>query len=235
MKIGVLALQGDLLSMSRCSTPSGSSRSRCACRPISMASAACACPAASRRRCAGSSTAGRCASRCSTSRRRARPVFGTCAGMIILATEIADGDEPVLPLLDVTRPPECVRAAARLVRGRADRPVDGRPAGPRRVHPRPGDRARRVRTSTSWRRSTTAGSWRSASGTSLATAFHPELAGEPRFHRLVATMAAEHDDPGEGSGRRHHPTRRAGAAAMSRDARRTSARASRPARSAPRA
>ena len=46
----------------------------------------------------------------------------------------------------------------------------------------------------------------------IATAFHPELAGETRFHRLVATMAAEHDDPGEGSGRRPHPhaTRRAG-------------------------
>jgi 5'-phosphate synthase pdxT subunit len=42
----------------------------------------------------------------------------------------------------------------------------------------------------------------------IATAFHPELAGETRFHRLVATMAAEHADPGEGSGRRHHPTRR---------------------------
>ena len=42
----------------------------------------------------------------------------------------------------------------------------------------------------------------------LATAFHPELAGETRFHRLMATMAAEHDDPGEGSGRRPHPTRR---------------------------
>ena len=42
----------------------------------------------------------------------------------------------------------------------------------------------------------------------IATAFHPELAGETRFHRLVATMASEHDDPGEGSGRRHHPTRR---------------------------
>ena len=39
----------------------------------------------------------------------------------------------------------------------------------------------------------------------IATAFHPELAGETRFHRLVATMAAEHDDPGEGSGRRRHP------------------------------
>ena len=34
----------------------------------------------------------------------------------------------------------------------------------------------------------------------IATAFHPELAGETRFHRLVATMAAEHDEPGEGSG-----------------------------------
>jgi pyridoxal 5'-phosphate synthase pdxT subunit len=46
----------------------------------------------------------------------------------------------------------------------------------------------------------------------IATAFHPELAGETRFHRLVATMAAEHDDPGEGSGRRHHPVRRERAA-----------------------
>jgi 5'-phosphate synthase pdxT subunit len=43
----------------------------------------------------------------------------------------------------------------------------------------------------------------------VATAFHPELAGESRFHRLIATMAAEHADPGEGSGRRRHPTRRA--------------------------
>ena len=42
----------------------------------------------------------------------------------------------------------------------------------------------------------------------IATAFHPELAGETRFHRLVATMASEHADPGEGSGRRPHPTRR---------------------------
>jgi 5'-phosphate synthase pdxT subunit len=42
----------------------------------------------------------------------------------------------------------------------------------------------------------------------LATAFHPELAGETRFHRLLATMAAAHADPGEGAGRRPHPTRR---------------------------
>jgi len=46
----------------------------------------------------------------------------------------------------------------------------------------------------------------------LATAFHPELAGETRFHRLVAAMASEHDDPGEGAGRRPHPIRRTNAA-----------------------
>ena len=30
------------------------------------------------------------------------PMFGTCAGMIVLSREIAGGEEPVLPLLDVT-------------------------------------------------------------------------------------------------------------------------------------
>ena len=33
---------------------------------------------------------------------RGAPVFGTCAGMIVLANEIAGGEEPILPLLDVT-------------------------------------------------------------------------------------------------------------------------------------
>src|SRR6476620_1934764 len=30
------------------------------------------------------------------------PMFGTCAGLIVLSREIAGGEEPVLPLLDVT-------------------------------------------------------------------------------------------------------------------------------------
>ena len=33
---------------------------------------------------------------------RGAPIFGTCAGMIVLATEIAGGEPPILPLLDVT-------------------------------------------------------------------------------------------------------------------------------------
>lgn len=135
------------------------------------------------------------------------PIFGTCAGMIVLADEIAGDEEPILPLLDVTV--ERNAFGRQLDSFEADVPVDvlgGTPvhavfirapiierAGPDvDVLARLDDgrivavRQRNV----------------------LATAFHPELAGETRFHRLMATMAAEHDDPGEGSGRRPHPTRR---------------------------
>src|SRR3982750_4538315 len=33
---------------------------------------------------------------------RGAPLFGTCAGMIVLAREISGGEAPILPLLDVT-------------------------------------------------------------------------------------------------------------------------------------
>jgi len=135
------------------------------------------------------------------------PIFGTCAGMIVLAHEIAGGEEPILPLLDITV--ERNAFGRQLESFEAEVPVDVLGATP--VHAvfirapiveRTGpevdvlarledDRIVAVR-----------------QRNVLATAFHPELAGETRFHRLMATMAAEHDEPGEGSGRRHHPTRR---------------------------
>jgi pyridoxal 5'-phosphate synthase pdxT subunit len=139
------------------------------------------------------------------------PLFGTCAGMIVLSKDIADGDAPVLPLLDVTvqrnafgRQLDSFEAEVSVpVLG--DLPVHGvfiRAPIIERVGPDVDVLARlddgRI----------VAVRERNV----VATAFHPELAGEPRFHRLVATMAAEHDDPGEGSGRRPHPTRRGGRA-----------------------
>ncbi len=135
------------------------------------------------------------------------PVFGTCAGMILLAREIAGGEEPVLPLLDVT--------VERNAFGRqldsfemdlsvpllGDTPVHAvfiRAPVIERVGPDVDVLARlddgRV----------VAVRERNV----IATSFHPELAGETRFHRLIATMAAEHADPGEGVGRRPYPTRR---------------------------
>jgi pyridoxal 5'-phosphate synthase pdxT subunit len=136
------------------------------------------------------------------------PIFGTCAGMILLAREI-DGDEgSVLPLLDVT-----VRRNAfgrQLDSFEADLSVPV--LGDQPVHgvfirapviERTGPDVDVMATLDDGR--IVAVRERNI----IATAFHPELAGETRFHRLVATMAAEHADPGEGVGRRPHPTRRA--------------------------
>jgi len=138
------------------------------------------------------------------------PVFGTCAGMIVLAREIAGGEAPVLPLLDVTVERNAFGRQLDSFEGELSVPVLGdvpvhgvfiRAPIIDRVGPAVDVLARlddgRV----------VAVRDRNV----LATSFHPELAGETRFHRLVATMAAEHDDPGEGSGRRRHPTRRAAA------------------------
>lgn len=138
---------------------------------------------------------------------RGAPLFGTCAGMIVLAREIAGGEPPILPLLDVTvernafgRQLDSFEAdlsvpvlGAQPVHGVFIRaPIVDRTGPNVDVLARLDDgrvvavRERNI----------------------IATAFHPELAGETRFHRLVATMASEHDDPGEGSGRRPYPTRR---------------------------
>lgn len=135
------------------------------------------------------------------------PVFGTCAGMIVLSKEIVGGEPPVLPLLDVTvernafgrqldsfetelevpllgdTPVHAVFIRAPVIAG-VGPDVDV-------LASLPDGRVVAVR-----------------ERNIVATSFHPELAHETRFHRLVATMAAEHAEPGEGVGRRAHPTRR---------------------------
>ncbi|HMJ80335.1 MAG TPA: pyridoxal 5'-phosphate synthase glutaminase subunit PdxT [Candidatus Dormibacteraeota bacterium] len=141
--------------------------------------------------------------------RSGAPLFGTCAGMILLAERIADGDDPVLPLLDVSvtrnafgRQLDSFEATISVpVLG--DQPVHAvfiRAPVIDHVGPEVDVLARlddgRI----------VAVRQRNV----LATAFHPELAGETRFHRLLATMAEAHRDPDEGAGRRPHPLRRAG-------------------------
>ena len=138
---------------------------------------------------------------------RGAPLFGTCAGMIVLSRQIEGGEEPILPLLDVT--------VERNAFGRqldsfetdlsvpllGDTPVHAvfiRAPVIESVGPDVDVIAR-------------LDDWRIVAVREkniVATSFHPELAGETRFHRLIATMAAEHADPGEGTGRRPHPTRR---------------------------
>ena len=136
------------------------------------------------------------------------PLFGTCAGMIVLAKEIAGDEEPVLPLLDVT-----------VERNAFGRQLDSFET--ELVVPLLGDHPvhavfirapviERVGPNVDVMASLDDGRIVAVRERNIiATAFHPELAGETRFHRLVAMLAAEHADPGEGVGRRPHPTRRA--------------------------
>ncbi|MEW6225123.1 MAG: pyridoxal 5'-phosphate synthase glutaminase subunit PdxT [Chloroflexota bacterium] len=138
---------------------------------------------------------------------RGAPLFGTCAGMIVLAREIVGDEDPILPLLDITVERNAfgrqldsfeTELAVPVIGGTPVHAVFIRAPIVDRVGPDVDVMARlddgRV----------VAVRERNV----IATAFHPELAGETRFHRLVATMAAEHADPGEGVGRRPHPTRR---------------------------
>jgi len=138
---------------------------------------------------------------------RGAPVLGTCAGMIVLAKEIAGGDPPVLPVLDV----EVERNAFGRQLNSFETELDVPVLGSLPVHAvfirapvitRVGPGVAVMATLDDGR--VVAVRERNV----LATSFHPELAGETRFHRLLTTMAAEHADPGEGVGRRPHPTRR---------------------------
>jgi pyridoxal 5'-phosphate synthase pdxT subunit len=126
------------------------------------------------------------------------PILGTCAGMILVSKVIAGGEEPVFPLLDVT--------VERNAFGRqldsfetelpmpilGDRPVHAifiRAPIIERVGPGVEVLARLPD------RRIVAVRQRNV----IALSFHPELAGETRIHRLLAAMASEYSEPGEGS------------------------------------
>ena len=115
------------------------------------------------------------------------PLYGTCAGMILLADRIADGDEPVLKLLDITvqrnaygRQLDSFEADLEIP-SLGDEPLHGvfirapivSEVGPEvEVLARdPDGRPIAVR-----------------QGRVMATAFHPELTGDRRLHRLLLEL-----------------------------------------------
>ena len=114
-------------------------------------------------------------------------LYGTCAGMILLANRIADGDEPVLQLLDITvqrnaygRQLDSFEADLEIP-SLGDEPLHGvfirapviSEVGPDvEVLARdPDGRPIAVR-----------------QGRVMATAFHPELTGDRRLHRLLLEL-----------------------------------------------
>ena len=130
--------------------------------------------------------------------RSGAPILGTCAGMIVVAEEIAGGEEPVFPLIDVTVARNAFGRQLESFETDLEMPI----LGDRLVHAifirapiiervGPGEevlaRLPDQRIVAVRQRNV------------LAISFHPELAGETRIHRLLATMAAEYAEPGEGS------------------------------------
>jgi len=118
------------------------------------------------------------------------PLYGTCAGMILLADRIADGDEPVLRLLDITvernaygRQLDSFEADL-AIPSLGDEPLHGvfiRAPVVSEVGPDvevlardPDGRPIAVR-----------------QGRVMATAFHPELTGDRRLHRLMLDLIAQ--------------------------------------------
>jgi len=118
--------------------------------------------------------------------RSGRPMYGTCAGMILLARRLTGGEEPVLPLLDVTIQRNAYGRQLDSYEAAVEMPALGEPVhgvfirapvvtevGPE-VEVLARDEAGRpiaVR-----------------QGRILATAFHPELTGDRRLHRLLLQL-----------------------------------------------
>ena len=130
--------------------------------------------------------------------RSGAPILGTCAGMIIVAREIAGGEEPVFPLLDVTV--ERNAFGRQLHSFETDLPMPI--LGDRPVHAifirapiieRVGEGVEVLARLPDKR--VVAVRQRNV----IAISFHPELAGETRIHRLIAAMASEYSEPGEGA------------------------------------
>jgi 5'-phosphate synthase pdxT subunit len=119
--------------------------------------------------------------------RAGAPMLGTCAGMILLADRLADGEEPVLGLLDV----EVRRNAYGRQLDSFEADLDVPALGPEQLHgvfirapilsdigPQAEVLARDPRGRPIAVRQ----------GRVLATAFHPELTSDRRLHRLLLTL-----------------------------------------------
>jgi pyridoxal 5'-phosphate synthase pdxT subunit len=122
------------------------------------------------------------------------PMLGTCAGMILLAGRLDGGEEPVFGVLDIE-----VRRNAhgrQLDSFEADLELEGIEGGP--LHgvfiraPGVTDLGPRVEVLA---RDPEGHPVAVRQGRVLATAFHPELTGDRRIHRLLARLIAESTEP----------------------------------------
>jgi 5'-phosphate synthase pdxT subunit len=120
-----------------------------------------------------------------------RPVWGTCAGMILMAKEVVDGvpDQPLLNVMDI--------AVRRNAFGRqvdsfeADLTVPVLGAEPFHAVFIRAPLIERVGEEVETIASLAYGAVAARQGNLLATAFHPELMEDDRFHRYFLTLGSD--------------------------------------------
>jgi 5'-phosphate synthase pdxT subunit len=125
------------------------------------------------------------------------PMFGTCAGMILLADRLADGDRPYFGLLDI----EVRRNGYGRQVSSFETDLDAPTLGPAPLHAvfirapmvtDVGPAAEVLATDPDGRPVAV------RQGRVIATAFHPELTADRRLHRLLVELIGTGDRAGEG-------------------------------------
>lgn len=118
------------------------------------------------------------------------PVWGTCAGAIFMAREVADHPHPVLGLMDLSI--ERNAFGRQIHSFEADLEVKGLSGAPFHAVFIRAPRITAVGDAVEVLSSLDDGSIVAArQGTLLATSFHPELTGDPRLHELFLRFAEE--------------------------------------------
>jgi len=112
------------------------------------------------------------------------PVFGTCAGMIVMATEV-EGGEALLKLIDLT----VIRNAYGRQVDSFEADVDVRGVGPVRAVFIRAPQVARVGAGIEVLAEHDGKPVLVRDGVLLAAAFHPEIAGDARLHRMVLELA----------------------------------------------
>ena len=112
------------------------------------------------------------------------PVFGTCAGMIVMATEV-EGGEALLKLIDLT----VIRNAYGRQVDSFEADVDVRGVGPVRAVFIRAPQVARVGAGIEVLAEHDGKPVLVRDGALLAAAFHPEIAGDARLHRMVLELA----------------------------------------------
>jgi 5'-phosphate synthase pdxT subunit len=124
-----------------------------------------------------------------------KPIFGTCAGLIVLAREALNPKQFSLGLIDVTVERNAYGRQKESFEAEGEAALDGPPRPLKMVFIR-APRIRRLGPGVMGLASHGGGCVMARQGSVLVAAFHPELTDDPTVHRYFSRMVAESRHPG---------------------------------------